>query len=133
MKQIFIEYHKWEDYLAGMYNDNDIIDKDIKINNSVLLLSNPFDFYSVCRLVINNWVNSVDVNLSNKNQNRRAWLGAAACMYNHKSPEYITRIAWGILDLKKQAAANNVAEKIILEYERKNTGIHIRVGEPLLF
>jgi hypothetical protein len=133
MKQIFIEYHKWEDYLAGMYNDNDIIDRELKINNSVLLLSNPYEFYSVCTLVLNNWVNSVDVNLSNKNQNRRAWLGAAACMYNHKSPEYLTRLGWGILDLKKQVAANNVAEKIILEYERKNTGIHRRVGEPLLF
>lgn len=133
MKQIFIEYTKWEDYLVGMYNDNDVIDKNIKINNSVLLLSNSYDFYNVCKDVLNNWVNAVDVNLSNKNQNRRAWLGAAACMYNHKSPEYLTRVAWGLLSIQKQAAANNVAEKIIIEYERKNTGIYSRMGETLLF
>jgi organic radical activating enzyme len=71
--------------------------------------------------------------ISNKYQNRRAWLGAAACMYKHKCPEYLTRIAWGKLDSQTQFKANTIAEKIIKEYERENSRIHKDMGEPMLF
>jgi hypothetical protein len=133
MQQIYIEYSKWEDYLAGMYNDSDVVDKDKKISDSIDLLSNPTEFYIICKEILTNWTNASDVNLSNKYQNRRAWLGAAACMYKHNCPEYLTRIAWGMLDSQTQFKANTIAEKIIKEYERKNSRIHKDMGEPMLF
>lgn len=133
MEQIYIEYQKWEDYLCGMYNTNDVIDKDKKVINAINLLSNPTEFYKACQLLINDWKNSSDVNLSNRNQNRKAWLGAAACMYKHEVPEYLTRIAWSLLNKQVQDLANKIAEKIINEYETKNREIHSNVGTTMLF
>ena len=133
MDQIYIEYQKWEDYLSGMYNMNDTIDKDKKVINAINLLSNPNQFYNVCNALVNDWKNATDVNLSNKNQNRKAWLGAAACMYKHKVPEYLTRIAWSLLNKQVQDVANRIAEKIIQEYEGKNRKIHSDLGTTMLF
>ena len=133
MEQIYIEYQKWEDYLCGMYNANDVIDKDKKVIESINLLSNPNDFYITCQKILIDWKISSDVNLSNRNQNRKAWLGAAACMYKCNAPEYLTRIAWSLLNKKKQDSANKIAEKIILEYETKNREIHSNVGTKMLF
>ena len=133
MEQIYIEYEKWEDYLCGMYNSNDVFDKDKKVIESINLLSNTNDFYETCQTILIEWKNASDVNLSNRNQNRKAWLGAAACMYKCKAPEYLTRIAWGLLNKDVQDKANKIAEKIIQEYETKNREIHSNVGTKMLF
>ena len=132
MKQIFETYDKWEDYHCGMYNLNDVLDKDKKVINAIYLLSSTEQFYNVCLEILDKWKVSCDVNLSNKNQNRRSWLGAAACTYLHNCPEYLTRIAWSLLNKDVQDKANNIAEKIIKEYERKNTKVHTGVGNQML-
>lgn len=41
-------------------------------------------------------------------------------MYIHNTPEYLTRIAWGLLNKDVQQKANNIADKIIIEFENKN-------------
>jgi hypothetical protein len=133
MEQIYIKYTLWEDFIAGMYNSNDVLDKDKKVIDSINLLSNPNDFYEICQNILDQWKNASDVNLSNKNQNRKAWLGAAACMYKCNAPEYLTRIAWSLLNKQTQDKANKIAEKIILEYERKNRKIYSNVGKQMLF
>ena len=119
MKQIFVNYNYWEDYKAGMFNLKDVIDKDKKINDAINLLSNEELFYNTLKDVIINWKISTDVNLTNTNQNRKAWLGAAACMYKYNVPEYLTRIAWNLLTKEIQDKANLIAEKIINEYQNK--------------
>jgi hypothetical protein len=121
MKQIFEHYEKWEDYQAGMYQLTDIIDKDLKVINSIKLLSDNNLFYDICKKILIDWPIASNVNLTNKNQNRRAWLGAAACMYKNRCPEYLTRIAWNLLNKEIQDKANLIAEKIISEYEKRNT------------
>lgn len=133
MKQIYIEYNKWEDYIAGMYCDNNSENKELKIKNSIMLLSDAEDFYNTCKELCVVWINATNVNLSNVNQNRKAWLGAAACMYKYGAQEYITRIAWSMLEPQKQHIANKVAHKIISEYEAKNRKLHTNVGKSLLF
>jgi hypothetical protein len=133
MKQIYETYEKWEDYINGMYNLSDVIDKDKKVIDSIKLLSDPKEFYSICKKIMHEWKISTDINLSNKNQNRRAWLGAAACMYKCNDPEYLTRIAWGLLNKDVQIKANNIADQIIKEYERKNIGLYTNMGTEMLF
>jgi hypothetical protein len=133
MKQIFEPYEKWEDYKSGMYNSSGIIDKDKKVIESINLLSSPTDFYESCKKVMQEWKVSTDVNLSNKSINRRAWLGAAACMISNSCPEYLTRVAWSLLNEDVQQKANNIADKIIQEYERENSGLCSSMGEPMLF
>jgi hypothetical protein len=133
MKQIYEHYEKWEDFNAGMYSLNDVIDKDKKVISAINLLSNQIEFYDAMKKLLNMWKVSVDVNLTNKQQNRRAWLGAAACMFIHNTPEYLTRIAWNLLNKDVQDNANKLADKIILEYERSNNGIYKNMGEQMLF
>jgi hypothetical protein len=120
MNQVFEHYEKWECYQNGMYNLRDIPEKDQRVEGSRLLLSSPLEFYQVCKKVVSDWPISTAVNLTNKQLNRRAWLGAAASMIKHQCPEHLTRVAWGLLTESEQIAANKVAEKIILEYT-KNT------------
>lgn len=133
MDRIYHEYKLWEDYNNGMYSMNDVLDKDKIAFNCVSLLSDVKLFNEVCLLVLDNWKYSSDVNLSNAGKNRRAWLGAAACSYKYKAPEYVTRIAWGLLNKDIQDRANNVAESIIKIYEEKNRGIYKNLGNTVLF
>jgi hypothetical protein len=133
MKQIYANYQEWEDYQNGMYSQTNIIDKDKKVFEAIKLLSDPVLFYNILKKIIIEWKVSSDVNLSNKSINRRAWLGAAACCYYCKCPEYLTRIAWGLLNKNTQDIANNIAEKIIKNYETKNNRIHNDMGEKMLF
>jgi len=120
LKQVFKNYTEWEDYLSGMYDVNGIIDKDVKVIHAIQLLNNEIGFYNACKEVVNNWINATAVNLTNNDQNKRAWLGAAACMYKHNCPEYLTRIAWNLLNKENQNKANAVAEHIINEYIKSN-------------
>lgn len=133
MKQIFHTYDKWEDHKAGQYDLNDVIDKDIKVIKCIKLLSDSKLFYSVCVKILTDWPISCDVNLSNINKNRNAWLGAAACCYECNAPEYLTRIAWGLLNKDKQEKANKVANKIVKMYEAKNIELHTAMGVQMLF
>lgn len=132
MEQIFKHYEEWEDFKAGMFSLNEVSNKDEKLQDAINLLSNSSSFYLTLRDVCMIWRVATDVNLTNKRQNRRAWLGAAACMFKYNVPEYITREAWGMLDEKVQILANSVADKIIFEYEREDFRVHKNVGSSLL-
>jgi hypothetical protein len=133
MERIFHSYELWEDYKNLMYSDRDLLGKDKLVIKSINLLSDVNEFYKVMLLVIDNWKYSCENNLTNNNKNRKAWLGAAACSFNHKCPEYLTRVAWSLLDKKVQDKANNIAQKIIEQYEAKNRKIHQELGTTMLF
>jgi hypothetical protein len=133
MQRKYIHYTKWEDWKNGMYQTENIIDRDKKVIASIMLLSSPEEFYQACKDVVENWVYSTTENLSNQQQNRRAWLGAAACLIRCNAPEVLTRIAWKLLNEETQNIANAVADKIINIYENKHTNIYQNVGESLLF
>jgi hypothetical protein len=123
LKQVFEHYEKWEDYKAGMFTTSTIQNKEEKILLSVNLLSSEKDFYEASLRMINDWEICTNVNLTNKGQNRRAWIGAATCMHKHGAPEYITRIAWSLLDKEVQIKANLIADKLIHEFETKSSNV----------
>jgi hypothetical protein len=133
MDQIYIKYTEWEDYKSGMYNLNNVFDKDIKVIGAIKTLSNPDLFYKACVKVEKLWPISCSVNLTNSSMNRKAWVGAACCMIENQCVEYLTRIAWGLLNNDKQIKANKIAETFIQEYERKNNTIHKDMGTKMLF
>jgi hypothetical protein len=68
--------------------------------------------------VVDTWAIAASVNLTNLQQNRRAWLGQAACCLEHKCPEDVTREAWNTLSEDVQRSANAVAMQIIEEWDR---------------
>ncbi len=71
--------------------------------------------------VVDEWKNSCEHNLTNKTQNRKAWIGHAACALAFNCPEDIVREAWGYLTEKQQIAANCKAVNAI-EYWEENYG-----------
>lgn len=67
--------------------------------------------------VAREWHYSCEHNLSDRSQNRRAWIGHAACAMAFRCPEDIVRQAWGHLSEKQQIDANNQADIAIQEWE----------------
>lgn len=116
MNQVYENYSLWEDYLNGMYNTENIKEKDKKVINAINLLSNDELFTEVMNELIKEWPIATAVNLTNNSINKKAWLGAAACMYFYETNEFLTRIAWNLLDKEIQDKANVAAEKIINDY-----------------
>jgi hypothetical protein len=117
MKQYFSHYLHWEDFQNGMYTMINNVNESELIELSVNLLSNKEGFYICMQQLIIEWPVATKVNLTNQGQNRRAWLGAAACCFNHQCPELLTRTAWGLLNTEQQNQANQAAESIILKFE----------------
>ena len=133
MEQYFTHYKNWEDFQHGMYRMNVDTDKDLFVFNAIDLLKSEANFYNACKSMLIQWEVSAKVNMSNRSQNRNAQLGAAACCYTHQTPEYLTRIAWSLMNKADQNKANKIADRIILEYERENTAIHQDMESKRLF
>jgi hypothetical protein len=61
---------------------------------AIKLLSNELDFYNAGLRLLDEWKISCEENLTNKNQNRIAYVGQACCCLIHGVPELITKQAW---------------------------------------
>jgi hypothetical protein len=99
---------------------------------AIKLLSNEQDFYNAGLRLLDEWKISCEENLTNKNQNRVAYIGQACCCLIHGVPELITKQAWKQIPIDIQIKANKVAEKIIKIYESQNRKIHSGLGNQLL-
>jgi hypothetical protein len=91
------------------------------------LLAAPARLEHAMRAVIDAWPRSAAHHLSNMEENRRAWLGQAACRHSVNATAYATRAAWPQLTDEQRAAANGVAERVIRVWEEDNA------DEPTLF
>lgn len=128
--RIYHPYTEWEDYQNGMYHET-VTDDMIK--KSAYILSNECLFYETCLQILKKWPKACENHLSNKGQNRRAWLGRAASSFWGGATEKATRIAWNNLDQKTQNRANLVAYKIIKIYEARSREIRETMGAEVLF
>ena len=78
------------------------------------------------RLVCREWTYSCENALTDKNLNRKAWLGHAACALAHGIPEDIVREAWKHLTDEQRTLANKQAENAIKEWEHiRESGSHL--------
>jgi len=121
MKQIFHPYYLWEDYRNGFWRETAINEKSKLIQDAMYILINESECERAMRNVIYQWPRSTEMNLSNREQNRRSWLGQAACCIQKNVPEDLTRIAWNQLTDEQKLRANKIAEKIIKEWESENS------------
>lgn len=115
-----------------MYETTCDNEKELVYMSYELLISLD-EFEYILNKVYSDWKYSVENNLSNKSCNRQAWLGQAACCYNHKCPEYLTRKAWSMLSNMQRYEANLIADKFIKKYERENSELHKGMGIEMLF
>jgi len=117
MMRVYTHYKEWEDYKAGLYaltceNENELTQK------SVRLLANPVSFFIAMESMLIEWPVACMVNLTDTSQNRQAWLGQAACCYNHSAPDYVTKKAWWLLTDDEREIANATAQKIIDRHDK---------------
>jgi hypothetical protein len=118
IKQVWIPYYEWEDYLNGMWNKS--------VNNEPELLAKAIEFTSNHILygsamirVIDAWPKTMINSLTNKSINQKAFVGHCAVSFELGIPEYITRKAWKELTDKQRVLADNEALKAILIWRKK--------------
>jgi len=70
--------------------------------------------------VANEWPLSCEHNLTDLSQNRKAWIGHAACALAMQCPEDIVRLAWSQLSERQQIEANAKADEAIRYWECQN-------------
>lgn len=126
IERAFHDYRKWEDWQHGMYQLAEC-DKSL-CDRSVELLGNPAEFELAASNVLRQWPIATEVNLTNRGCNRRAWLGRASCCLKHGASECVTRPAWFLLSQQQQDEANEVADRLIAEWEVNYAEAQIRSG-----
>ena len=121
MERIFHPYEAWEDYKCGMYDELKE-GRETRIIIAMHLLASPTLCEKFMREVVKRWKIACEQVLTNQSVNRRAWLGQAACCLYAGVREDETRSAWGQLTEEEQNKANEIAEKVIEDYERVSNG-----------
>lgn len=124
MKQIFHRYEKWEDYKNGLFRTK-VLEKNTVVAYN--LLKNQSELKKYMTLVVREWKNSAETNLTNPSINYQAWLGQAACCKYGGCSDLETKNAWWKLKEKERIKANNVADEIYkkwVETYEKTTGFY---------
>jgi hypothetical protein len=109
MKRIFHPYWKWEEVKHNMWGT--VPTRDLYLQKAIKFTGDHILYGSFMKRVVNEWKYSCEHNLSDMTQNRKAWLGHAACALALLCPEDIVRSAWGFLTRTQQSKANWQAEK----------------------
>ena len=126
MERIYHPYWLWEDYKAGFYDNCSDAKTKIKHINSVKYMFNSYKETKRCMFyVIDNWVYSMQHNLTNNAINKIAYIGQSACCYYNGVPSTITMEAWNLLDKEIQKQANIIAELSIKRWNNNNKFIQL--------
>lgn len=107
--QAYAPYTDWECWQHGLYLPRL---QEQEVAAAVGLLGDGSAFYAACRRVLSEWPVSATVHLSDRQRNRNAYLGAAACRLVADATMVETRVAWGRLTSHQQRIANTVARTI---------------------
>lgn len=136
MKQLYIPYWDWEDWLNGMWRKLDPEEEQNMLNKAIEFTGDYKKYGGAMKRVIIEWPKTMLNSITNKSINRRAFLGHCACCLEFGCPEYITRMAWKELTERQRRDADIVAQSVIdhwvIEHERKNNRAHKDLGEQML-
>lgn len=135
IKQQWVPYWEWEDYLNGMWSKSKNDDNDLK--TAIEFTGDHLKYGSAMKEVVREWPRTMLNSFSNPSINKRAFLGHCAVCFKIGIPEHITRAAWKELTDKQRFDADRVAQETIDEwlknYEEQNKPVHSSLGETLLF
>lgn len=118
IKRIYHPYWKWEEQGYNMWGKSK--NRKDSLQAAVEFTGDPEKYGRWMRKVVREWKYSCEHNLSDRSQNRRAWIGHAACAYAIQCPEDIVRAAWSFLTKEQQALANAQADNAIEIWEKKH-------------
>lgn len=118
IKRRYLPWWEWEEVTANMWGT--VVDRKHYLEFAIEFTGDHETYGTYMLRVTEEWPNSSLHNLSNKTQNRRAWIGHAACAFAFGCPEDIVREAWSYLSEDQQKKANAVADKAINSWEQKH-------------
>jgi len=121
IKQVYINYKYWEDYINGMWRKLSKEDEVEFLKLAIEFTSDHFRYGKAMRRVIVEWPNTCMHNLSDLSINRKAFIGHCAVCIELNIPEYITRMAWGKLTDEQRMLANSEAAATIKMWEQKQS------------
>lgn len=116
IERIYHPYWKWEEVKGNMWGK--VSDREKYLKWAIDFTGDAHVYGEWMLQVLKEWPYSCEHNLSNVTQNRKAWIGHAACALAFMCPEDITRKAWGFLTEEQQNEANHKAELAIKEWEK---------------
>lgn len=132
IKQVFIPYWDWEDWVNGMWSKGN----DERLNEAIEFTGDWKRYGEAMGEVIKAWPLTMKNSLTNTSLNRRAFLGHCAVCFKLGIPESTTRKAWGLLTEQQRIEADAIAEKHIkhweYEYKRQYTKLHKGLGVQML-
>jgi hypothetical protein len=120
MKRIYHAHTKWEEYPAGLWRKRPASEETDLLAKAIAFTGDAELYGTWMRRVTKEWLYSCEHNLTDVSQNRRAWLGHAACCMAIGAPEHVTRAAWWHLSQKQQDDANAQADAAILNWELRH-------------
>ncbi len=133
IKQVFIPYWEWEDWINGMWGKG----TGMQLQQAIEFTGDHVRYGEAMGEVIIAWPRTMINSLTNKSINRRAFLGHCAVCFKLGIPESVTREAWGLLTEQQRFDADAIAEKHIkhweYEYSRSFIKLHKGLGEQMLF
>ena len=116
IERIYHAHWLWEEVSTPMWKKTIFRDKFLEM---AIEFTGDHKLYGKWMMeVIKEWKYSCEHNLSNTTQNRRAWIGHAACALAFGCPEDIVREAWGMLSEGQRINADAMADKAIEQWER---------------
>ena len=117
MRQVWHHFLRWEEVKAGMWRKLSKDEEDDYLRRAIEFTGDWKLYGNWMQRVINEWPISCEHNLTDLQQNRKAWLGHAAICLAIGCPEYITRAAWGHLTDEQRNKANAEAQRAIDRWE----------------
>jgi hypothetical protein len=112
--QRFHHFSRWEDYPAGLYVRTASPEH---VQAARAILASPELCEAAMRRVVRSWPVSTEQNLTDRSQNRRAWLGQAACCIETGASAASTKQGWWQLTEDQQTRANRIADAVISDWE----------------
>lgn len=119
IKRVFHRWENCEEYKTNMWKTVPVNERDLLQEYSRNLMIEYDAFEDACKQVVDHWPNSCEASLTASVINHQAWIGHAACAYNHNAPEDITRLAWRSLSKEQQDNANEAADIAIAYWREK--------------
>jgi len=110
MARKYYPYTEWEEWQAGMY-DLDVQPRQVQY--AAALLADTSKLESAMIKVTQEFPNSTHHHLTATNENRKAWMGQAACFLAAGAADDATKSAWWTLTDDQRKAANDVADRVI--------------------
>jgi hypothetical protein len=115
IKQVWVPYWEWEDWLNGMWAKGD----ETKLPEAIMFTGDHLKYGSAMREVISAWPRTMLNSLTNPSINKRAFLGHCAVSFKLGIQESITRSAWKELTDQQRYLADLVAQSTIDEWRSK--------------